>query len=61
MNERVKGKRGRGQASLLSVYKHVSCPRRRLDSEVHDNPIKVVSPTWNIISIAKIIFIKNIH
>lgn len=63
MNERVKGNRGRGQASLLSVYKHVSCPWRRLDSEVHDNPIKVVSPTWNIISVAKsnntIIFIKH--
>ena len=24
-----------------------------VDSEVHDNPIRVVSPTWNIISIAK--------
>ena len=34
-----------------------------VDSEVHDNPIRVVSPTWNIISIAKssntITFIKH--
>ena len=47
MNQRVKENRGSGQISISHTHGEDA------DSEVHDNPIRVVSPTWNIISIAK--------